>query len=189
MRAKSFFLILVISLLSINFVGADVGVGASPAKFLLQMPGGQSQTQELLIFNPGSSPIEVSISVDGDIAAFTKITPEKAIIQPEPVPHEKPIKNGRRFVVTFSPPASREKKVYTGSISASGGPTAGQFGGSVAVASLVELTVTPPASFLDYITKWHVAAALLVLILIVLLLTLKKAGLKVSFEKKKEKGL
>jgi len=185
MRFPSALLIIFcLSLVVIQSVSADVGVGISPSKFLLEMPGGKTQQHEILIFNPGDGPLKVSLNIEGEIAEFTTVSPESEVLSPEPIPHERPIKNGKKFIVKFSPPASRFVKTYTGSISATGGPSGGQFGGNVGVATIVELTVTPPRSFLDYITKTHVIIAGMIILFILLLVVLRKAGLKISFDKK-----
>lgn len=170
----------------ISFASAEVGVGISPSKMIIQVEGGKTSIPyELLIFNTGDYNMEISLSVDGEIAGMTKIEPENAIISPEPKPHELPIKNGKTFIVTFKPPATNKDVVYTGSISAVGSPTAGsQFGGGVGVAAQIELRVTPTKSIFARIPKiyYFILAAIIILILIVYLL--KKAGLNISFKKK-----
>lgn len=177
-----FVLILLFSFI-VPLTQADVGVGISPSKFVLQMEGGRPQTHEFVVFNPGDAPLEIAISIDGEIAEFTTVEPSHAIIEPEPQPHERPIKNSRNFVVTFNPPASRTAKTYKGSIAATGGPSGGQFGGNVGVATLVELTALPPKSIFDYLTTTHWIIIGFIILLIILIILLKRAGLKVRFEK------
>ena len=186
MRRNYFFLLIfLVSLLFINGTNADVGVGISPSKFIVAVPGGQTQDFEMIVYNPGTDSLEVGIEIEGEISKFTTVEPMRAVIRPEPAPHERPIKNSKRFKVTFSPPPSTKPKVYKGSIAASGGPAGGQFGGRVGVASLVELTVPPPIRFWDYITRTHIMIAGIILGILVLILVLRKAGLRLRFENKK----
>ncbi|MBI4739171.1 hypothetical protein HY772_06465 [Candidatus Woesearchaeota archaeon] len=177
-------LVLVI-LTSIQIVHAAVGVGISPSKIVLQIEGGKMQEIDLLVFNSGDSPLEISLSSEGDIVKFTEIEPKSVVLEPEPQPHALPIKNGRTFIVKFTPPAMGEVKKYTGTISATGKPAAGsQFGGSVGVATQVELIVTPPASIFAFITTTHLIIAGIIILIIIIILLLKKSGFRLKIEKK-----
>lgn len=148
----------------VSQANAAAGVGISPTKIVLRIESGSSQESSVLVFNSGDYPMEITLSSDGEIASFTQITPGKEVIDPEPMPHSLPIKNGKAFVITFSPPATNEAKKYVGSISATGSPGGGTFGGSVGVAMQVELTVVPaPAKPLfGFLTTTHVLMLLVV---------------------------
>lgn len=186
---NNLFLILIgifLVLLLGNFVKADVGVGISPSKIVLQIEGGQTQNYELLIFNTGSNTLKLNFGIEGDIVKFTEIEKETEIIEPEPKPHELPIKNGKTIMVSFSPPATTKTKEYEGKISAIGSPLEGsQFGGSVGVAAKVQIIVTPTQTFLNYLTPLHYMIAGAILVLIIIIILLKRAGLSVGFRKKK----
>ena len=139
--------LLVVSLA--NAVLADVGVGISPTKIVLNMESGKSQQVDFLMFNSGDSPLNVNVNLEGDIAKIGTVSGVSGndVIQPEPLPHQLPIKNGKTFSVTFSPSMAFFEKKYSGTISVSGSPVDGsQFGGSVGVAAQADITVTPSAS-------------------------------------------
>ena len=164
---------------------ADVGVGISPSKIVLTLEGGKAQELDLLAFNSGDDLLEVSLTADGEIAPFTTIDLQKVIMEPEPKPHKLPIKNGKPFKVIIRPPSKSVITKYTGVIAVTGSPTGdSQFGGSVSVAAQIELTVTPPKSFLSYITTTHLLIAGIIVLIIIAVFLLKKAGLKFSFDKK-----
>ena len=183
---KNLILALVLfSFVSVGIVYAAVGVGVSPSKIVLQIEGGKPQEIDFLVFNSGDSPLEISLSSEGDIAEFTEIEPKSVVVEPEPQPHELPIKNGKTFMVKFTPPATGEVRKYIGTISATGNPSAGsRFGGSVSVAAQVELTVTPSASIFAFITTTHLIIAGMIILLTTIVLLLKKSGLKLKLEKK-----
>lgn len=162
---KAFLLTAIFLVLAVSMLDASVGIGVSPSKSVLQVESGTTQTAELLVFNSGDAPMQITLTADGDIAQFTTIEPSNYTILPEPMPHTLPIKNGRTFTVTFKPPASSEKKTYLGMLSAVGNLGQGStLGGSVSVASQVELQVLPAKSFLDTIPPayWVYGLALLV---------------------------
>lgn len=184
-RILIFVLVLFSLISSINIAYASVGVGISPSKVVLQVEGGKVQEIDLLIFNSGDIPLEISLSSEGDIAKFTQIEPGSVIVEPEPQPHALPIKNGKTFIVKFTPPATGEVKKYTGTISATGSPTAGsQFGGSVGVATRVELMVTPTKSIFAFITTEYLIIAGAIILLIIIILLLRRAGFRLKFERK-----
>ncbi len=171
-------------LLSFHAAQANVGIGTSPSKLVLQVQSGQETTVEILVFNPGDQELKVSFTAEGDIAPFTMFSEEIVEIDPEPQPHALPIKNGKTIQVTFKPPASAQTRIYTGALSATGGPTEdAQFGGAVGVATLVTLTATPPPSVLNFITKQHLIIAATLIIVLLMFIILKKKGLKLTFEK------
>lgn len=182
-RSILFSVFILISLSSI--VVAEVGVGISPSKVVLQIEGGESLEQNFLVFNSGTHVMEISLKASEEIADITTIEPISEVVDPEPIPHELPIKNGKSFKVTFNPPATRETVTYSGTISASGSPTEGsQFGGSVGVATYVEIIVTPTKSIFAFVTMAHIIIAIVLAVLILLLYFLKKAGLSIKFKKK-----
>jgi len=178
-------LIMVISvLLSFHVAQANIGLGTSPSKVVLQVQSGQETSVEILVFNPGDQKLKVSFAAEGDIAPFTTFSEESVEITPELQPHTLPIKNGKTTRVTFKPPASPQTKTYLGALSATGGPTEdAQFGGAVGVATLVTLTATPPPSVLDYITAQHIIIGATAIIILLMFIILKKRGLKLTFEK------
>jgi hypothetical protein len=129
-------------LLSFAFASAAVGVGVSPSKINLEVEAGKVQMLEFLVFNIGDKPINISLKADGDISQFTIVEPVTLMIQPEPTPHELPIKNGQTFRVEFVPKKSMIGKSYSGTIVAIGGSgSTSQFGGNVGVASQVNIAV------------------------------------------------
>lgn len=185
---KKLFFIFVLCLLTVlcKPALADVGVGLSPSKIILQIEGGTKQDFQFLAFNSGDYPLDISLSVSGDIVKFTKIGDSNIMVEPEPKPHALPIKNGRTFTVTFSPPVSSETKRYTGTVSASGSPSKGaQFGGSVGVAAPVEIIVTPPASMLAFITPTYSAIILLIIAILAIIFLLKKSGITISVQRRR----
>lgn len=185
LKLKMIVLILVF-LLNIYLVYADVGVGISPSKIVLQIEGGSFKELDLLIFNSGDDAMDISFNIEGEIAKFTTFDQKSILVEPEPKPHTLPIKNGKKLIVKFIPPVSKETKKYIGSISATGTPTSdSQFGGSVGVASQVELIVTPTSSIFEFISFNHLIFIGIFLLLVILILVLKKAGLKIKFEKNK----
>lgn len=161
-----------------------VGVGISPTKLVFDMPAGTAKTVDVLVFNSGDEPMEISLVVEGDIAPFTLVAPPKSTIAPEPTPHLLPIKNGKSFAVSFSPPRSSESRRYSGTISAVGTPSASsQLGGSVGVALQVEMTALPGAKALP-VTPRNLTIAGVLFALILALLLLKKSGLRLRLERK-----
>jgi len=189
MKGKIFF-IAALCLLGILLAGkaahAEVGVGMSPSKIVLQIEGGTSQDFEFLVFNSGDYPLDISLGSDGDISKFTKVETSGVTLQPEPKPHELPIKNGQNFKVTFTPPVSGETKVYTGTINAAGSPAKGaQFGGSVGVAALAQIIVVPPTSIFSYITPTYQAIILIAAIILAVMFLMKRAGFKISVQRQR----
>ena len=168
----------------LSAVSANVGVGMSPSKVVIQIEGGKSMDYSFLVFNSGDNPLIIGLEASGDIAEFTTIAENGFLVEPEPLPHALPIKNGRTISVKFSPPATGMKTTITGMITAAGSaPKDAQFGGNVAVATPVEIIVTPSASVLSYITPQYWGLALLVIAVIAILFLLKKAGIKISIER------
>src|SRR3989344_2153662 len=106
------FSLLAVGLLSASVFG-EVGVGVSPSKWQLTIQGGTTQTFDLLIFNTGDFPMEIQVSASDSIAQFTTITPPTVVIEPEPQPHELPIKNGKKVTVTFAPPVKGDTVHYS----------------------------------------------------------------------------
>ncbi len=184
-KMKKIIFLLTLFIFIVNIAYADVGVGLSPSRVVLEVEGGKTQQIDLLVFNSGDYLMEVGLSSEGDIADFTEIEPTSIIIEPEPKPQALPIKNGKTFIVKFKPPATRESKTYTGTISATGKPTGGSsFGGSVGVATKVELIVTPTVSMFAFITTTHILVAGIIILLIIIILLFRKAGFRFKIEKK-----
>ncbi len=175
----------VIVLFTANVAKADVGIGVSPSKLVIEVEGGTVKQESLLAFNPGDGAIEVSIGVEGEIAEFIKVSPEKLVLEPEPKPHARPIKNGENFLITISPKATNKEKRYSGTITISGGAVPGsQLGGNVGVGIAIEIRVTPTVSIFDYITRTHMLIAGAAVFVILIFFILKGAGLTVSFKRK-----
>jgi hypothetical protein len=189
MKSKIFFiLVLGLAIASLQFINADVGVGISPSKAVEQIEGGQEREIEFLVFNTGTDDIFITLSVAGDIAKFVTIEKVSDTISPEPIPHKLPIKNGKVFLVKLSPPATSNEKTYEGTISAIGSPSASsQFGGSVGVASQVQIIVTPTKTFLSYLTITHYIIIAAIVVMAFLIWFLRRAGFKVSFKGKRRK--
>jgi|TARA_B100000315_G_C14535885_1_gene568405 hypothetical protein len=182
------FSILFLFSLNLVLISAEVGVGISPSKIVEQIQSGEDSSYEFLVFNTGDIPIDIKIVVEGDIADFTTAEPKKKIVQPEPRPIALPIKNGETFIVTFNPPSKGKEVRYEGSISAIGTLISGSsFGGSVGVASKVELIVIPPKSIFAFITLTHWIIFGIIVLLILIFWVLKKEGLSISFKNKKKK--
>jgi hypothetical protein len=177
------------TLLFALFVAAQVGVGMSPSKIVLEGTSGDVLEQSVLVFNSGDQLMKLRFSADGEIASFTTFSQQELTVEPEPQPHALPIKHGQSFTAQFKLPVSGATKKYSGTISASGGPTAGsQFGGTVGVGALVEIIVHPPASPLAFVTGQHLLIGVVVVIVILVLVFLRKAGWKMKFEPKKKDG-
>jgi hypothetical protein len=171
-----------------TIVSADVGVGISPSKVALQVEGGKTQQLELIVFNTGDNDMKISLIADGDIATFTKIEPLSETIKPEPKPHSLPIKNGKTFVVTFSPGITSSEKKYMGSMSAVGSPSEGsQFGGNVAVASQIELLVSPSSFFANLLSTKNLIILGIIVLIIIIIILLKRSGFRIEFKKNKNK--
>lgn len=182
MRGEKIFLIFAVAIFAFTLVSAEVGLGISPSKMREHLIAGSSYTYDIVVFNVGTDAMEINLVVNGEIAPFTTITPASEIIEPEPKPHEFPIKNGKVFSVTFDIPNGGKERVYTGSLSAVGkGAGDTQFGGNVAVVSRVELNVLPPTSFLEKLTPIHYLAFGAIVLLALVVLGLKRAGLKIQF--------
>ncbi|MEK6840081.1 MAG: hypothetical protein AABX72_04000 [Nanoarchaeota archaeon] len=177
--------IIILSVLfSFPLTAADVGIGISPSKIIMSGVSGQVQETEILVFNTGDQTLKISMQAEGEIAAFTTFTTENVEVNPEPQPHELPIKNGKMVKIRFNPPPSGTEKIYTGSIVASGGPGEGaQFGGTVGVASQVIFTATPAQSVFNFVTRQHILIAATALVIVLMFIILKKKGLKLSFKK------
>ena len=143
---KQFLLgMMIVFLVGLVSASSLVGVGVTPSKMELNLVGGETKDIELLVFNTGDGPNEVVLSAEGDIASFVTFEPATAILDPEPMPHTLPIKNGKIFHIKFKAPAEKESKNYVGLISASTLPAKEQgFSGSVGSAVQVKLTVNPP---------------------------------------------
>lgn len=175
--------ILLLFLFSIAY--AEIGVGVSPSKIVLQIEGGKTDSTNLLVFNSGDHTIDISLKAEGDIAEFVQIDPVIQTIDPEPKPHALPIKNGKNFKLTFSPPTTNIKKTYTGMISAIGGSAeTSQFGGSVGVATQVEIRTTPTISKFAFINITHLLIIGIIICIVLAGYMLKKSGLEITFKKK-----
>lgn len=175
-----------ISILCLVFVMhgvmADVGVGISPTKVVLQFESGRESQFSLLVFNSGDSDLKISLSAEGDIAEFVKISPTEENIEPEPRPHALPIRNGKNFVVTFDAPRVSRPTKYTGTIAAVGTPGEGsQFGGSVGVATQVEITVVPSESLFQRIPPVYLYVAAGIVALVVIVFALRRMHMHISF--------
>lgn len=168
--------------MSLHGAMADVGVGISPTKVVLQFESGRESQFSLLVFNSGDSNLEISLSADGEIAKLVSVSPTEENIEPEPRPHALPIRNGKNFVVTFDAPRVSRPTKYTGTISAVGTPGEGsQFGGSVGVATQVEITVVPSESLFKRIPAVYLYVAVGILALVVIIFVLRKMHMHVSF--------
>ncbi len=172
---------------SFALASASVGVGISPTKVVYQIEAGSDKQFDLTVFNSGDTPLEVSLTVDGTISEFTDVSNERIVIQPEPTPHALPIKNGKSLSVTFSPRGSLKSGTYTGTISATGSPGEGsQFGGSVAVATQVEIIIVPAASFLSRIPSVYLYGMIGLLAVIVIIYTLHRMGFTINVARAKK---
>jgi hypothetical protein len=168
--------------LSMHGAMADVGVGISPTKVVLQFEGGGESQFSLLVFNSGDSNLKISLSADGEIAKFISFSPAEEEIEPEARPHALPIKNGKNFVVTFDAPRVSRPTKYTGTISATGTPGEGsQFGGSVGVATQVEITVVPAESLFQRIPPVYLYVAAGIVALVVIVFALRRMHMHISF--------
>ncbi len=185
-NAANFLLIAALALmLAAQAASASIGVGVSPSKLVLKAEGGKTQEVSLLVFNSGDSNLEIALVAEGDIANFTQFEPASAAVEPEPTPHALPIKNGKSFTVRITPPALGETRKYSGSVSAVASPSKdSQFGGSVSVATEIELEASPPASPFAFITSTQVAIALAVVLLLAAGLWLRKKGYSLHLERK-----
>src|SRR3989344_5269773 len=175
-RAILLTLILVFILSSVNFAYGDVGVGISPSKMIFEIEAGKSQQLDILVYNTGDNLLDVTMEVDGEIQSFTKIEKNSFTIEPEPKPHEFPIKNGVHTTAVFSPPGNLKPKTYKGMIAAGGGPYGSQFGGRVSVASQIEIIVRAPKSIFSYITTTHLLIVGIVILLALIIWFLKRMG-------------
>ena len=175
--------VFVFILSNLSLVYGDVGVGISPSKMILEIEAGKSQQLDILVYNTGDNTLDVTMDIDGEIQSFTKIEKNRFTIEPEPKPHEFPIKNGVHTTAVFSPPGGLKPKTYKGMISAGGGPYGGQFGGRVSVASQIEIIVRAPKSIFSYITTTHLLIVGIVILLALIIWFLKRMGLKFRFEK------
>src|SRR3989338_9394761 len=177
-------LVLLVALIAVISVYADVGVGVSPSKTVIQVEGGEVHELTLLVFNSGDDPLEITLSTEGNIASFTTVETKKILVDPEPKPHELPIKNGKEVKVRMKPPATSKPVTYTGTINAVGSVATGQqFGGSVGVATQIEVQVTPSKSFWAFVTTTHLLIGAILLVLLALFLLLRRMGLHIRFEK------
>lgn len=182
MKGKKIFLMFVVSMFVLTLVSAEVGLGISPSKMKEHLITGSSYEYDIIVFNVGDESMEITLVANGEIAPFTTITPVSQMVEPEPLPHEFPIKNGKVFHVVFDIPNGGKERIYDGSFSAVGkGDSGSQFGGNVAVVSRVELNVLPPTSFLEKLTPIHYLAFGAVVLLALIVIGLKKAGLKIQF--------
>lgn len=176
-------------LLFSGIVSAAVGIGISPSKMKEQLVAGSEYTYEILVFNTGSDPMEISLAPQGDLVGFTRIEPDSLIIEPEPYPREYPIKNGKIFRVTFDLPTYGGKtQHFVGTLSATGSGNSGSnFGGSVGVSSQIELIVNPPKSIFSKIKPVYYLIAGAIVLVLFLVILLRKAGLRISFGEGKPK--
>jgi len=178
-------LILILAAILMSSIAyAAVGVGISPSKMVLQVEGGKTQQMEILVYDTGDYPMNLNIGVEGDLAEITQIEPTAVYVDPEPKPIVMPIKNGKKVTITFIPPATRTPRIYTGKVTAAGGVASGQFGGSVGVATLVELRVTKTPSIFAFITSTHILVAGIILGVIIIILLLWRLGLKIEFRRR-----
>lgn len=173
-----------------SVISADVGLGISPSKIRDPVISGETYSIEILIFNTGSEEMDITLSYVGDLSDSVVISPSSQIIQPEPVPHEFPIKNGKLFEITFKIPSSSSEKTYKGVISAIGGGSGGSnFGGSVGVSSEIEMVSVPSSSFFSLIPSYAYFVLGGIVLLIVIVLLLKKMGFKIEFNKSKSEAV
>jgi hypothetical protein len=161
---------------------AEVGVGISPTKVALQFESGKEHHFSLLVFNSGDSNLDITLSAEGEIAQYVSFEPTQSSVEPEPRPHALPIRNGENFVVTFDAPRVSKPTKYVGSISATGTPGAGsQFGGSVGVATQVEITVVPAESSFNRIPPVYLYIAAGIVALVVIVFALRRMHMHISF--------
>ena len=181
-KIYSIFVLAFVSLVLAMPAFSNVGIGVSPSRIILQADAGSTQEIELLVFNTGDTPLDATISFEGDIAQFSTSSPEKYTIQPEPVPHALPIKNGVTYIVKIKLP-NEAGKTYKGTIAATGSLVSGsQFGGSVGVATQIEITTSPAKSFT--IDTIYLIAIAIIIALIIIILLVKKSGISFKVERK-----
>src|SRR3989338_4158519 len=118
-------LILVLMSLAAPLVLADVGVGAQPSKIRQAVESGSIYETSVLVFNSGDNEMDISVTPEGEIAAFAEVTPQSYRIEPEPKPHTLPAKYGKMFTVKFNVPLVRKPITYRGTLSAIGNPATG----------------------------------------------------------------
>jgi hypothetical protein len=182
---KKYILLILALTLILPFVSANVGVGVSPTKIVMQVESGKQTSIDLLVFNPGDNPLDIRLSGEGDIMKYISLDDKKVSLEPEPQPHALPIRNGQTLPVIFKAPSVHQATTYKGTLSATGTLTEGsQFGGSVGVATQVEITVLPSKSILSYLNNTYTYAVIGVFALVIAVVALKRAGLNVSFRKK-----
>lgn len=171
--------------MGLGIVSANVGIGVSPTKIVMEIEAGEKVEIPYIVFNTGDSPISVSFNLDGDIAQFSKLSAmQSSVLQPEPYPRELPIKNGESINIEFSPDGSMKPGIYAGQISAVGSLTSeSQFGGSVGVATNVEITVRPAKSLLSRIPKIYLYLFVVITGVALLVATLRKMHYSISLKK------
>jgi len=161
-------------------VSADVGIGVSPSRSNVQVEAGKEITLDFLVFNTGDGDLDVTISTEGEISDYVELSETTLSISPEPKPHTRPIKNGKSVSVTFKAPVSaRELK---GLFVATAAPGGGTLGGSVSIASTVDLKVLPAQGLIVTTTQWTIIGALLGIVL--LYIVWRRMGLQIKIKKK-----
>ena len=189
MKSKKIYLLFVLSILLFSLVSADVGLGISPSKMRENLVAGSTFEYDIVVFNVGSDAMDIELVANGEISEFTTIEPKIQTIQPEPEPHEFPIKNGKVFHVVFDIPNSGKEKLYTGSFSAiSRGSSDSQLGGNVAVVSKVEFNVIPPQSFLSKLSLSDYLISGIIILLVILFFLLKKIGIRINISRHKSRS-
>jgi hypothetical protein len=165
-------------------VSAATGVGISPTKSAIRVESGSEQIVQLVVFNSGDNPLTIAVEAKGDVARFVTFDQTSALIEPEPKPQQLPIKNGKTFFVTVKIPAGTRQGLYSGELIASGSASgSSQFGGTVGVASYLDVYVVPPQSLLDRIPRSYLIAGLAILCLVGVFFVLKKAGVRIQVKR------
>ncbi len=185
MKNEKIVILLVLFLLNLNIVYASIGVGISPSKIFDKIESKQEKNYTFIIYNTGDIPLNIKLSSSDGITGIAKFYPQEAILQPEPEPHRLPPVNGKTITVTIKAPVERATKTIVGHVVATAGSVPGSsFGGSGAVASRVELEISPPKHIWDYLTEKQVImgsiGVLLLIILVVTTIVMRKKGLKIA---------
>lgn len=186
---KKVFLVFVLAVFSFALVSADIGIGVSPSKLREQVVSGESYEYDLFVFNTGSGVIDVTLSVSEELSDFVTVVENRVTIDPEPLPHELPLKNAESVKIIVNAPKVRSEEIRLGKISITGGGSSeSNFGGNVGVSSQLEFIVVPAEGFLAKLSNIHYIVFSLIVFIIVLSLLLRKVGFTISFRKKKKTG-
>lgn len=188
MRREKIFLVFVTALFLVSVVSAEIGLGMSPSRMIEHVVAGESQFIEITVFNVGDEDVNITLVPKGDIVKFVTITPAVQTVEPEPRPHEFPVKNGRIFYVVIDVPKGTSSGEYYGTFSAIGsGDGVSQLGANVAVVAQMELNVLKTKSFFARLNPSYYFAIGLILIGFAIAFSLKNFKLQLKVKKKVEK--